>query len=274
MPDGTALGAFLRWHRHRLSPRDVGLPDHGRRRVPGLRREEVAMLARISNEYYIRIEQGRERSPSVAVLDALAEALQLDAGQATHLLALARPRSRTAVARHTHAPESAVRLIDQLALPAVLLSRYMDVLAANDAAQELFPNMLPGTNRIRSSFLDPREWEFWRDWEQAAADSVAQLRTDLGGDVEASPVRSLIAELKQQSHVFRQLWSRQDVQQHALTPVRIRHPDAGDLELHREKLIVAGTDGIVLYIYYADAGSMSAKHLDALLHVVQLRAGP
>ena len=265
MTNGSALGLFLRWHRQQLTPHDVGLPDHGRRRVPGLRREEVAMRAGISTEYYIRIEQGRERSPSVAVLDALAEALHLDDAQIAHMHELVRPKSRRkGMVRQAPVPEGAVRLLDQLALPAVLLSRYMDVLAANSSAQVLFPNMRPGTNRIRSSFLDPREWDFWRDWEQAAADSVAQLRADIGSEDESSPVHSLIAELRQRCQYFRHLWSRQDVQQQALSPVRVRHPQAGDLELHREKLIVAGADGVVLYIYYAEPGSSSADRLATL----------
>ncbi len=181
----TALGSFLRWHRHRLTPREVGLPEYGRRRVPGLRREEVANLAGISTEYYIRLEQGRERTPSPNVVDALADALRLDADQTAHLRNIARPVSRrSAGGRRTDIPEGATRLLEHLTLPAVILNRYMDVMASNPPAQALFPNMEPGDNRIRAVFLDPREREFWRDWEQAVSDSVAQLRADIGNELE------------------------------------------------------------------------------------------
>lgn len=265
MPDGNPLGAFLRWHRHRLTPARVGLPDTRGRRVPGLRREEVAGLAGISREYYIRLEQGRERSPSVPVLDALAEALQLDADQAAHLHQLARPRSRRrGTARQASAPEGATRLVGLLPMPAVLLNRYMDVLAANSHAESLFPNMRPGTNRIRAVFLDPDEQDFWVDWADAAADSVAQLRADLGFAGECSPARAIIDELEDQCPQFRRLWARQDVNRRALSPVRVRHPGLGEMELHREKLIVAGTDGIVLYVYFADPQSPAAEKLAAL----------
>jgi transcriptional regulator with XRE-family HTH domain len=263
--DGKALGAFLRWHRERVTPEDVGLPEQGRRRVPGLRRQEVARLAGISTEYYIRLEQGRERSPSVSVADALTEALRLDADQRAHLHELVRPRSRrTATTPEAGAPDGAVRLVDALAWPAMLLNRHMDVLAANPVARAVFPNMRPGVNRIRAVFLDPREREFWRDWDAAAADSVAQLRSDLGADSGNSPVRTIIAELEQRCPYFRALWSRQDVNQRALSPVHVRHPREGDLELHREKLLVAGADGIVMYVYYADAGTPSADRIARL----------
>lgn len=274
MSNESALGDFLRWHRQRLTPQDVGLPARGRRRVPGLRREEVALLAGISMEYYVRLEQGRERNPSVAVVDSLAEALRLDADQVTHLHGLARPKSRRVeLVRHTDVPEGAVALMNSLNMPAVLLNRYMDVLGANRPARALFHNMSPGTNRLRASFLDPREREFWRDWDQAAANSVAQLRSDIGGDVECSPAHALITDLKRSCADFQYFWSRQDVQQQAISPVRVRHPDLGDLELHREKLIVAGSDGVVLFIYYAEADSPSAEKLAALTVSEESRSG-
>jgi transcriptional regulator with XRE-family HTH domain len=265
MTDGKALGRFLRWHRERLSPEDVGLPDHGRRRVRGLRREEVALRAGISMEYYVRLEQGRERFPSVSVVDALVEALLLDADEGAHLHELARPRSRRAgVTQRPGGPQGAVQLVGLMTLPTVLLNRHMDVLAANASAQAVFPNMTPGTNRIRAVFLDPREQAFWRDWEDAAADSVAQLRADTVAGSSNSAITVIFEELEQRCPHFRYLWSRQDVNQRALSPVRLRHPDVGDLELHREKMLLAGTDGVVMYVYYADPGSPSADRIAAL----------
>jgi transcriptional regulator with XRE-family HTH domain len=262
MANGSAVGDFLRWHREQLTPHDVGLSSDGRRRVPGLRREEVARRAGISTEYYIRLEQGREGRPSVAVLDALAEALRLGADQAAHLHELAGPKSRRdAAPRVADAPVGVVQLIEQMTLPAVLLNKYMDVLAANAGAQALFPNVQPGDNRIRALFLDRREREFWREWEKHVATSVAQLRADIGSEVDSSRVRALVSELTTRCPSFRDLWSRQDVRQQPLSPSRVRHPRLGDLELHREKLIVAGTDGVVLYTSYAHPGTLSAEKL-------------
>jgi transcriptional regulator with XRE-family HTH domain len=264
----TALGSFLRWHRHRLTPREVGLPEYGRRRVPGLRREEVANLAGISTEYYIRLEQGRERTPSPNVVDALADALRLDADQTAHLRNIARPVSRrSAGGRRTDIPEGATRLLEHLTLPAVILNRYMDVMASNPPAQALFPNMEPGDNRIRAVFLDPREREFWRDWEQAVSDSVAQLRADIGNELESSPAHALIGELRNRCRHFDRLWSGQDVQQRACSPVRVRHDLLGEIELHREKLLVTGTDALFMYIYFTEPGSASAGKLDRLRYV-------
>jgi transcriptional regulator with XRE-family HTH domain len=265
MPDASPLGDFLRWHRQRLGPDDVGLATHGRRRVPGLRREEVALLAGISFEYYVRLEQGRERSPSVAVLDALAEAFGLDNDQVGHLHELARPRSRRIDAiRETAVPSGSVLLLNSLNLPAVLQNKYMDVLAANETAEALCPNMRAGVNRFRAAFLDPRERELWRDWDLVAANAVAQLRSAIGAEIHSSPVHALIAEMMEKCQYFRRLWSRHDVQQHALSPVRMRHPRVGDLELYREKLIVAGSDGLVLVMYHAEPGSPSAGGLASL----------
>lgn len=265
MVETKPLGDFLRWHRDRLTPQDVGTRSLGRRRVRGLRREEVALLAGISVEYYVRLEQGRERTPSVAVVDALADAFDLDADQTRHLHDLARPRSRRIdLFCDGTAPGGSVQLLTSLSVPAVIQNKYMDVLRANRAAEAVFPNMRPGVNRFRSAFLDPRERELWRDWEQAAASAVAQLRSAIGGDVGTSPASALIAELTERSEDFRQLWSRQDVQRKALSPVRLRHPVVGDLELHREKLIVAGTEGVALLVYHASPGTISADRLAAL----------
>ncbi|WNG88695.1 helix-turn-helix transcriptional regulator [Mycobacterium sp. ITM-2016-00317] len=264
----TALGSFLRWHRHRLTPRDVGLPEYGRRRVPGLRREEVANLAGISTEYYIRLEQGRERTPSPNVVDALADALRLDADQTAHLRNIARPGSRrNAGGRRTDVPEGATRLLDHLNVPAVILNRYMDVVTSNHSAQALFPNMTPGTNRLRAVFLDPREREFWRDWESAVADAVAQLRADIGNELESSSAHALIGDLRNRCRHFDRLWSCQHVQQRACSPVRVRHHLLGELELHREKLLVTGAEGLFLFIYFTEPGSASAEKLDRLRHL-------
>ena len=231
----------------------------------------MAFLAGMSVEYYVRLEQGRERTPSVAVLDALADAFSLDTDQVGHLHELARPRSRHIdTTRDLAIPIGSVELlIDSLDVPAVLQNKYMDVLAANSIAEVLCPNLRAGMNRFRTAFLDPSERELWRDWEQAAASAVAQLRSAIGADIKSSPAHALITELMEKSQHFRFLWSRHDVQQCAISPVRLRHPRVGDLELYREKLIVAGTDGVVLVSYHAEPGSPSANRLANLASSVE-----
>lgn len=237
----------------------------GRRRVPGLRREEVALLSGISLEYYIRLEQGRERNPSVAVLDSLAVALHLDTDEFVHLYEVARPTPRCidGVDRET-VPEGTARLLAALPVPAVVQNKYMDVLAANRIAEALWQNMRVGANRLRSAFLDPRERELLRDWEEATAGAVAQLRAAIGADAGSSPATALVAELMAKSPAFRDIWSRNEVQHGALSPIRLRHPRFGDIELCREKLLVAGTDGLALVVYFAAPGSPSEAALSTV----------
>ena len=167
----TALGDYLRARRGLLHPEDVGLPNLGRRRVPGLRREELAMLAGISSNYYQRLEQGRSHRPSAQVIDALARALQLEEGAAAHLHAI----SGTTSARHR--PQERERVpasIEQLmaswpGTPAFVQNRYMDVLAANALAYALSPSLAPGVNLVRSAFLDPEVRARLRDWDRSPA---------------------------------------------------------------------------------------------------------
>jgi transcriptional regulator with XRE-family HTH domain len=269
MSGTVPLGEFLRTRRERLSPEDVGLVARGQRRVLGLRREEVSLLAGISVEYYIRLEQGRERNPSAAVLDSLAVALCMDNDEFEHLYDLARPKPQCAdTVACTAVPEGTVRLLAATPHPAVVQNKYMDVLAANGIAEALSPNMRAGVNRLRAVFLDPREREWQRDWEQATANSVAQLRSAIGGDIRSSPAEALVAELTAKSPEFRDLWSRNDVERRPLSPIRLRHPRLSDLELYREKLFVAGTDGLVLVVYHAAPNSPSEAALSTLARSV------
>ncbi len=260
-----ALGEFLRTRRERLSPEDVGLVGRGQRRVAGLRREEVALRAGISVEYYIRLEQGRERNPSPAVLDSLALALLLDSDEFVHLYELARPKPRCVDLVSCQAvPEGTARLVAAMPLPAVVQNKYMDVLAANRIAEAFSPNMRVGVNRLRAAFLDPRERDWQPDWEETSANGVAQLRSAIGGDIGSSPAGALVTELMAKSAVFGELWSRNEVQRNTLSPIRIRHPRLGDIEVYREKLLVAGTDGLVVVVYHAAPDSPSEAALSTL----------
>ncbi len=149
-------------------------------------------------------------------------------------------------------------------MPAFVQDRYLNVLAANPMAQALSPGMRPGANRLLAAFLDPAERDLHEDWEQSTAAAVGQLRAAMGSESDDPRMAALVGELSLKSDRFRRLWARQDVVRPAGGPARMHHPEVGELELHREKLIVAGADGQVLVIYHADPGSPSAQALDLL----------
>ncbi|WP_432824595.1 helix-turn-helix domain-containing protein [Dactylosporangium sp. CA-092794] len=261
----NALGDYLRARRALVDPADAGLRVVGVRRTPGLRREEVATLAGISADYYLRLEQGRDRNPSPQVLDALARVFGLDA-EATHYLmslSAARPRAPRRPRRET-VPTGIRQLLDVLALPAFVESRMFEVLAANRLATALSPSIRPGLNRLRAMFLDPGERDLHPDWEQAIAGMVAAFRTSLGTDADDPRIEQLVGELSLASEHFRALWARHDVKALAGAPVRMRHPDVGDLELRREKLTIGDTGGQLLVIYHAEPGSPTERALALL----------
>jgi len=177
------LSDFLRSRRARLRPEDVGLPDYGRRRVPGLRREELAQLAGVSVDYYVRLEQGRDIHPSDSVLDAIAGALRLSDDERAHLFALVRPRRRPRRRVPQRVRPGVQRLLDSAGVPAFVLGRRMDVLAANALANAL----IPGThNMLRHVFLDEASRLLYPEWDAIAAETVAYLRL-IAGDDPADP---------------------------------------------------------------------------------------
>lgn len=265
MERDNALGDFLRARRELVRPEDAGLRSAGLRRVPGLRREEAAMLAGISAEYYLRLERGRDRNPSAQVLEALAGVLQLDADSTGYLMELARPKSRRRPPRRLErVPAGVVMLLDTVNVPAFVVNRYQDVLAANHLARVLSPLMAPGVNRLRALFTDPAARDYHPDWEPGTAVLVAQLRAEVGTDTDDPRFQSLIGELSVKSERFRQLWARHDVHRGSSDTSLVRHPQAGDLELYREKLVIAGADGLLLVMYHAEPGSKSAHALELL----------
>ncbi|MEU7099636.1 helix-turn-helix transcriptional regulator [Streptomyces longwoodensis] len=268
MDVSNALGEFLRARRALVRPEDVGLRGGGIRRVPGLRREEVALLAGISSDYYLRLEQGRDRNPSAQVLRSVARVLRLDAGATAHLLALARPPGapRTAAPQAPDAVPASVRgLIDGWTRnPAYVQNRYADALAVNRLATALSPNYAPGVNLLRVVFLDPAERALRRDWEELTEEGVAVLRGAVGPDLDGPRLRELVAELSAASERFRQLWERHDVRPRRGRLSRLRHPEVGDLDLHSNKLSIDGTDGLTLVVFHAEPGSPSEERLEAL----------
>jgi transcriptional regulator with XRE-family HTH domain len=246
-------------------PEDVGLhPGVGLRRVAGLRREEVAMLAGISADYYLRLEQGRDRHPSVQVLDAIAGVLRLDEDTTAYMIGLTRARSSKAPRPAEKVPPSILHLVAELPQPAFVQGRYFDVLAANAMARALSPNLAPGANRLRAAFLDPAERALYREWARATAKVVAQLRADIGEAVDDPRAAALVGELSLKSEAFRKLWARHDVRRGTGVVSLIRHPEVGDLDLFCDKLAIAGTDGMRLVIYHAEPGSESARALALL----------
>ncbi|GAA4564235.1 helix-turn-helix domain-containing protein [Planotetraspora kaengkrachanensis] len=265
MDTTNALGAYLRARRDLVRPEDVGLIAGGRRRVPGLRREELAMLAGISSDYYLRLEQGRGRHPSAQILDALAGALRLDAAATAHLHQLARPRVRRSPRpRAERVPAGIAQLVDQFPMPAYVYGRYMDVLAANALARALSPNFRPGRNVLRQVFLDPGDRELYLDWERATAGVVGGLRAAAGADPEDPRLAALVGELSIRSDRFRTLWARAEVGHRRDGTSHLMHPKVGELHLRHEKLVIPGADGLQLIIYHTEPGTESAQALALL----------
>jgi transcriptional regulator with XRE-family HTH domain len=259
------IGEYLRARRELIRPEDVGLHANGHRRVPGLRRDELAMLAGISTEYYTRLEQGRDRRPSPQVLNAVARALGLDEDATAHLHSLGAPE-----APRRRRPER-VRPGLQLLLnawhdtPAYVQGPFQDVLAANRLAVLLSPIFAPGGNILRAVLLDPAVQEFLPGWEDRIGSLVAALRAMVGPDVDDPRLTELVGELSVKSERFRWLWSRHDAKPHASGGVHhMRHPIVGELELPYEKFAVTAAEGQLLVVYHAVPGSPTADALTLL----------
>ncbi|MGW6007623.1 helix-turn-helix domain-containing protein [Streptomyces sp. NPDC055210] len=262
----NALGDFLRARRELVTPAEAGLaPGHGTRRVPGLRREEVATLAGISVEYYLRLEQGRDRNPSAQVIDALAAVLQLDAESTAYLMSLAAPKPRRRRGRPVeHVPPGLDALLRTLNVPALVFNKYSDVLAANRLARTLSPDLAPGVNRLRVLFTDRAAREYHADWERYTAVAVAHLRAQAGADTGDERLHALIGELSVKSDRFRYLWGRHDVRSAKGVTFRVRHPRVGPLELLVEKFQVVGATELETMLLHAEPGTSSADALALL----------
>ncbi|OWA13898.1 hypothetical protein B9W62_04195 [Streptomyces sp. CS113] len=268
----NGLGRFLRARRGRVRPDEVGLAAAGRRRVTGLRREEVALLAGISAEYYLRLEQGRDRNPSPAVLDALARVLLLD-DQATaylHGLATPGPRRRARRSRPEAVPGGILQLMagEWSATPIVVLDRYLRVLAANPLAEALSPVYTVGTDTISAAFLDADLRALYVNRDEMTVRAVAGLRALIGPDTEDPRVVRLVHDLSIRSEEFRGLWARYDVSAEAHGVSRLNHPVVGRLDLGYDRLAVPGTGGQLLVVHHASPGSESAAKLTRLYETV------
>ncbi|MEE2569985.1 helix-turn-helix transcriptional regulator [Pseudarthrobacter sp. J64] len=272
MGQSAEFGKFLKAMRSRLSPEDAGgLGTSGARRVPGLRREEVAMLAGVSTDYYIRLEQGRNIHPSRAVLDAVSRALRLDSSEHAHMMDLL---ENCAASGRT--PEAAQRirpalrnLLDAVGdVPALILGRRSDVLAGNRLAFLLFTDFpeLPAAERnlTRWIILDPQARELFRDWKTVAEQAAGALRADVGRHPNDPQANQLVGELAVHSEHFRQWWAGHRVTAPSAGIVRLHHAAVGDLELNFENLVLPDDPEQVLRVYSAKPGTPSADALTLL----------
>lgn len=273
MTTTTELGRYLAARRAATTPEAAGLRWSGVRRVPGLRREEVALLAGLSVDYYARLEQGREQNPSASVLNALSRAFGLDPDAREHLYRLA-GASPTATASPCldHVDPGLRQLLDAWPdTPALVLNRRLDLLALNPLARALYSPFSQSDNLARMVFLDPAGRDFFDDWERSAESSVANLRHALGFDAHDAVTLALIAELRTGSARFAALWETNDARGKSREAKVFVHPEVGRLTLEFSSFDVRAAAGQQLIVYRAEPGTAS---VDALRLLGTLSAAP
>jgi transcriptional regulator with XRE-family HTH domain len=267
------LSQFLTSRRAKITPEQAGLPSWGQRRVPGLRREEVASLAGVSVEYYKRLERGNASGASDAVLDALADALRLDDAERAHLFDLARATSQITPRRRRRPAQQRVRpvvqrILDSINAPATVSNMRGDYLAANQLGRALYSPLFESReqppNSARFTFLDPAAQTFFVDWEKVAKDLVAALRSMAGRNPYDRALSDLVGELSTRSDAFRAWWAAHNVRYHQTGTKRLQHPVVGDLELSYEVMELAADTDLRLAIFTAEPGSRSDEALNLL----------
>lgn len=271
----TDIREFLSSRRARIAPEQAGLPAYGgKRRVKGLRREEVALLTGVSVDYYVRMERGSLAGASDGVLDALASALQLDEAERDHLFHLAR-RSGTPAGPRRRRPVLTVRSTLQQVLdaisdaPAWILNGRCDVLAVNQLARALYSPLLADprrpANAARFVYLAPEAArDFFVDYDQIANDMDAKLRMEAGRNPHDAELIALVGELSTRSELFRKRWASQDVRLRGSGRKRVHHPTVGQLDLDVESLELPAEPGLHLNVYTAPAGTPTAEKLGLL----------
>lgn len=263
---------FLISRRALVTPRQAGLPDGGgERRVPGLRREEVALLAGVSLEYYTRLERGNIAGASDGVLRAIADALRLDDVERGHLADLARRAARPREARPSSREEPQVsdsvqRVLDSMTLPAVVVDTRQNVVAANLLGRAMHAPHFEADrpNFARFIFLDPRARDFYVDWPQARRMNAAMLRLAAGRDPLDAELTALIGELSTRSPQFREDWARRDVHEHRTGHKVFRHPEVGELDVTFDVFAMPGRPGLSITSYNAPEGSPTAERFALL----------
>jgi transcriptional regulator with XRE-family HTH domain len=261
---------FLVSRRANVTPAQVGMPDgDGERRVPGLRREEVAALAGVSIDYYTKLERGKITSASDSVLDSIAAALQLDDAERTHLFDLFRPfvsPTRAVRPAPTALRKSLQRMLDSITAPAVAYNARQDIVGANLLGRAMFVQLFESDrpNLARYIFLDPRSRDFFDDWELACSLTAAMLRYSVGRDPLGTELTALVGELSTLSPDFRSHWAAQDVHEHRHGRKVFHHPEVGDLDLHYDVLDVPGEPGVAITTYTAPADHPTSEKLALL----------
>jgi transcriptional regulator with XRE-family HTH domain len=275
MDNRNEIREFLGTRRARISPEEAGMPAYGSiRRVPGLRRGEVASLAGVSIEYYTRLERGNLAGASEDVLEAVSRALQLDDAERSHLFNLARAAGTSSRARRRPVPKQAIRPGVQLALdaitgaPAFVGNGRLDILAANQLGYALFPDMYANSSRpanhARYVFLDDRSRTFHPNWDRAADETVAILHSEAGRDPYDRALTDLIGELSTRSEEFRTRWAAHNVRRHSTGRKHFNHPIVGELHLLFEAMGLSGDNGLSLFVYTAERGTPSADAIRML----------
>ena len=276
MDNQDDISAFLTSRRAKLTPIEAGLPDFGgRRRVPGLRREEVALLAGMSAEYYKRLERGNASGVSEAVIDGVSRALQLDEAEHAHLYDLIRTANagahpqRRRPARRSQVSPALQQTIDAMStVPVYVQNGRLDAVAANRLGRALFSEMLvdarPPANAARFVFLDPRAQTFYRDWEGNTRQIVAILRAEAGRSPYDRQLSDLVGELCTRSDLFRRLWGAHDVKEHRTGTKSVHHPVVGDLDLTFQSMDLDSDRGLHILVFSAEPGSPSHDALQLL----------
>lgn len=277
MDNRAEVREFLTSRRAKLSPAEVGLPDVGRRRVPGLRRGEVATLAGVSIEYYSKLERGTIAGASSAVLDALAQALRLDETERAHLFDLARAadgiptsgRPRRRPGAHATSRPSLSWLLESITNGVAFVRNPQQDLLATNALGRVFYAPLIGDggrtpNLARFQFLDPASRDFYPDWDAFAHMCVSIMRVEAGRDPHNRAMQDLVGELSTRSDTFRRLWGSHDVRTHGTGTKRFHHPDLGEVEFAYEELALTAEPGLALIVYTAEPGSPSAEKIRLL----------
>ena len=269
MSTGSTLADFLRTRRASASPKEAGITDSGERRVPGLRREELALLAGVSVDYYRRLEQGHNRHPSPQVLYALAGPLGLDETELDYVVKLAQPPPLPkSLGRPEQVRPGMLGMVDGFDRnPALILGRYRDVLAANPLATALNPGFAVGSNILRYVFLDPESHEIYGNWDEVAREAARTLRVAIGADVDDPRFAGLIEELTGGSEHFRELWERHELRRKTIGHKHFNNPFVGPISLDYESLTVNGGDGQTLSVYHAEPGSPDERALERLAQV-------
>jgi transcriptional regulator with XRE-family HTH domain len=266
------IAEFLTSRRARITPEQAGLPSYGKRRVPGLRREEVASLAGMSVEYYKRLERGNVSGASELVLEALAKALQLDEAERAHLFDLARAANPVSPRRPRRVKQQirpvVQRILDQLDAPATVRNARLNYVGANALGRALYAPLFESreqpANSARFVFLDPAAHDFYPEWDKVATELVAHLRSEAGANPYDRELSDLVGELSTRSDEFRVRWAAHNVRFHRTGTKRINHPVVGELELSYESMALSADDGLSISVFTAEVDSASQQALDLL----------